>query len=318
MPLDPERSRIWEALGIGPQWLERASPDPLLSEAPPPPAAAPAARAAAVPARPAASGASQSQPYAPQPQPRAGIPASPVSATRIARPAVGASRPAPRAVVARPVQVVRAEQPVITADAQKIFEGIETASWAELAERLPHCEACGLSKSRIRTVFADGEPGCPIVMVGEAPGAEEDLQGKPFVGKSGQLLSAALASVGIVRGKDAAIINVLKCRPPGNRDPMPEEVTVCRHFLDRQLELLAPKLLVLMGRPAARTILGVDETIGRLRGQTHRVEIGGRSVPVIVTYHPSYLLRQLSEKEKFWHDLVAVKRLLAAAEQPSA
>lgn len=310
MPLDLERSRIWEALGIGPQWLERASPDPLLSEgAQPPPAA--------VSAAPAVPGDLQALP-------RAGIPASPVSATRIARPVVSASRPIARSdtrPVARPIQVVqaiRSEQPVITADAQKIFEGIETASWEELAERLPHCEACGLSKRRIRTVFADGEPGCPIVMVGEAPGAEEDLQGKPFVGKSGQLLSAALASVGIVRGKDAAIINVLKCRPPGNRDPMPEEVTVCRHFLDRQLELLAPKLLVLMGRPAARTILGVDETIGRLRGQTHRVEIGGRSVPVIVTYHPSYLLRQLQEKEKFWHDLVAVKRLLAATAQPSA
>ena len=302
MPLDAERSQIWEALGIGPQWIERASPDPLLESAPSasrPPAAA---RPASAPAAPRAA----------QPQGRAAVAARPV---RMARPAVSTARQTVSQSV-RPASRGAAPAALVTAEAQKIFEGIETASWEELAERLPHCEACGLAKSRIRTVFADGAPGCPVVMVGEAPGAEEDLQGKPFVGKSGQLLSAALASVGIERGKDAAIINVLKCRPPGNRDPMPEEVTVCRHFLDRQLELLAPKLLVLMGRPAARTVLGVDQAISRLRGETHKIEIGGRSVPVIVTYHPSYLLRQLQEKEKFWHDLVAVKRLLAAVTQP--
>lgn len=280
MPLDAERSRIWEALGIGPQWIERGNPDPLL-----------AASAAAAPSAP--------KPRAPAAVPRA-------------VPAVSAPAPSPRASQAAPARPA-APAPVITGEAQKIFEGMESASWEELAERLPRCEACILAKTRLRTVFADGAPGCPVVMVGEAPGAEEDLQGKPFVGKSGQLLSAALEAVGIERGKDAAIINVLKCRPPGNRDPRPEEVTACRHFLDRQLELLAPKLIVLMGRPAASAILGTDLSIARLRGETHYVEVAGRRIPAIVTYHPSYLLRQLGEKEKFWHDLVAAKRLLKAA-----
>ena len=142
----------------------------------------------------------------------------------------------------------------------------------------------------------------------------EDLQGKPFVGKSGQLLTKALESVGLQRGKDIAIINVLKCRPPHNRDPKPEEVAVCRHFLDRQLQLLAPKVLVLMGRPAASAVLGTDQAISRLRGKLFEIEVAGKKVPVIVTYHPSYLLRNLADKEKCWHDLLFVKRTLKEAE----
>ena len=277
MPLDAERSRIWEALGIGPQWIERGAEDPLLpsgTRASAAPVSAPAP--APVPPRPA--------PFrSPEPSGRA-------------QPAAAA-----------------ASGPSAHEKTLAIFEGIGSATWEELARRVPLCEACGLAKTRIRTVFADGAPGCPLVMVGEAPGAEEDMQGKPFVGKSGQLLTNALEAVGIERGRDAAIVNVLKCRPPHNRDPLPGEVTLCRHFLDRQLELLAPKALVLMGRPAASTVLGTDLSIARLRGVVHEVEIGGRRVPAIVTYHPSYLLRSLTEKEKFWHDLLAAKRLLAAA-----
>ncbi|MCG5030842.1 uracil-DNA glycosylase [Mesosutterella sp. OilRF-GAM-744-9] len=295
MPLDAERSRIWEALGIGPQWIERGAEDPLLpsgTRASAAPVSAPAP--APVPPRPA--------PFrSPEPSGRA-------------QPAAAAAVAAPQArQAAAPAPAPAASGPSAHEKALAIFEGIESATWEELARRVPLCEACGLAKTRIRTVFADGAPGCPLVMVGEAPGAEEDMQGKPFVGKSGQLLTNALEAVGIERGRDAAIVNVLKCRPPHNRDPLPGEVTLCRHFLDRQLELLAPKALVLMGRPAASTVLGTDLSIARLRGVVHEVEIGGRRVPAIVTYHPSYLLRSLTEKEKFWHDLLAAKRLLAAA-----
>ena len=289
MPLDRERSQLWEALGIGPQWILREAVDPLLEKLPP------AARRAAPNGR--ASDAMDGARSALQ---------APVGRLSVRRPAASsgaAPRQAAQAAEARLVDF---------GEAQRIFDGIESASWEELAARLPRCEACILARTRMKTVFADGAPGCPIVMVGEAPGAEEDMQGKPFVGKSGQLLSAALDAVGIVRGKDAAIINVLKCRPPGNRDPRPEEVAACRHYLDRQLELLSPRIVVLMGRPAASAVLGTDLSISRLRGETHYVEIAGRRTPVIVTYHPSYLLRQLSEKAKFWHDLVAAKRLWKA------
>lgn len=302
MPLDAERSRIWEALGIGPQWIERGAEDPLLPSGP---RASAAPAPAAVPPAPVPSRA---------PEPGASGRAQPAAAAAAAPQARQAAAPAARPASAKiPALAPAAPDPAAHEKALAIFEGIESATWEELARRVPLCEACGLAKTRIRTVFADGAPGCPLVMVGEAPGAEEDMQGKPFVGKSGQLLTHALEAVGIERGRDAAIVNVLKCRPPHNRDPEPGEVTLCRHFLDRQLELLAPKALVLMGRPAASTVLGTDLSIARLRGVVHEVEIGGRRVPAIVTYHPSYLLRSLTEKEKFWHDLLAAKRLLAAA-----
>lgn len=155
-----------------------------------------------------------------------------------------------------------------------------------------------------------------MVLVGEAPGRDEDLEGIPFVGKSGQLLTNILTAVDIKRGRDAAVVNVLKCRPPNNRDPLPEEAAACRPFLERQLELLAPKVMLLLGRAAVTALLPPDvsgESISRLRGRVFEVTVAGRPVKTMVSYHPSYLLRNPVGKELSWHDLLAVKKLVAAA-----
>lgn len=284
--LDARQSAIWKAMGLGPEWILRAEEDPSVPVRGVP-------KAIEAPAAPAAEATPQPRPVAPAP--------------RVSR--------VSRASVTAPSQPVHAS-PITQAPRRAAQAVSPTVSSSMPAAVLPDHAAsgCGLSETRTRTVFADGAPGCPIVMVGEAPGAEEDLQGKPFVGKSGQLLTKALESVGLQRGKDIAIINVLKCRPPHNRDPKPEEVAVCRHFLDRQLQLLAPKVLVLMGRPAASAVLGTDQAISRLRGKLFEIEVAGKKVPVIVTYHPSYLLRNLADKEKCWHDLLFVKRTLKEAE----
>ena len=145
------------------------------------------------------------------------------------------------------------------------------------------------------------------MIVGEAPGAEEDARGEPFVGQAGRLLDNMLASIGRSRQVDAArpvyIANVLKCRPPGNRNPQPEEVASCEPFLLRQIELVSPHLLLIMGRFAAQTILHTDAPISALRGRVHRVRVRDREVPAVVTYHPAYLLRNLVDKAKSWADL---------------
>ena len=172
-----------------------------------------------------------------------------------------------------------------------------------------------MASSRQHVVFSDGDPGPGLVIVGEAPGAEEDLQGLPFVGKSGQLLTSMLESLNIVRRKDAVILNVLKCRPPQNRNPQPEEISCCGHYLERQLEILAPRVLLLAGRFAVGSLLKLEGnfSIGRQRGRIHQVMIGGRTVPAVVTYHPSYLLRSPLEKAKSWDDLLLLKSAMRDA-----
>ena len=202
------------------------------------------------------------------------------------------------------------EQVVLTSNKELLAKAKE-ASWEELRNLVSRCEACPMAKTRFHTVFADGAPGCPLVIVGEAPGRDEDLEGIPFVGKSGQLLTKIIESVGLKRGKDVAIINVLKCRPPNNRDPKPEELQACEGFLLRQLSLLKPKVLLLAGRFASNSLLKSDKPIGRLRETVHTVFVDEKPVPAVVTYHPSYLLRSPVEKEKSWHDFVMVKRLLS-------
>ena len=180
---------------------------------------------------------------------------------------------------------------------------------------LPPETAEAIASTRQHVVFSEGDPGPKLVIIGEAPGAEEDLQGIPFVGKSGQLLTAMLDALGIVRKRDAVILNVLKCRPPRNRNPEPGEITCCGHFLRRQLELLEPAVLFLAGRFAVEAMLPPEPgfSIGRQRGRVHEVEIAGRKVPAVVTYHPSYLLRSPDEKAKAWDDLLLLKRTMAAA-----
>jgi uracil-DNA glycosylase len=187
-------------------------------------------------------------------------------------------------------------------------DSIALADWPVLRGRVAACTACGLCNTRTQTVFGVGNEQAHWMIVGEAPGAEEDARGEPFVGQAGRLLDNMLASVGMSRRAEAAheavfIANVLKCRPPNNRNPEPHEVASCEPFLRRQLELVGPRLVVVMGRFAAQSLLATDTSIAALRGKVHRIDVAGRRVPVIVTYHPAYLLRNLADKSKSWADL---------------
>ena len=179
--------------------------------------------------------------------------------------------------------------------------------WIEIKQAVPACTACGLHKSRTQTVFGVGDENADWLLVGEAPGAEEDRLGDPFVGQAGRLLDAMLGAIDLSRDNNVYICNVLKCRPPGNRNPEPDEVAKCTPFLLRQIELIGPKLIVAMGRFAAQTLLNTDASIASLRGRVH--QYAGR--PLIVTYHPAYLLRNLPDKSKAWADLVFARRTMA-------
>ena len=172
--------------------------------------------------------------------------------------------------------------------------------WLELKQAVPGCTACALHKTRTQTVFGVGDESADWMLIGEAPGAEEDRLGEPFVGQAGRLLDNMLAAIGLGRGKNVYIANVLKCRPPGNRNPEPGEVAKCSPFLQQQIALVRPKLIVAMGRFAAQTLLATDASIASLRGRVHAYA----GVPLIVTYHPAYLLRNLPDKAKAWADLV--------------
>jgi DNA polymerase len=152
------------------------------------------------------------------------------------------------------------------------------------------------------------------LFVGEAPGGEEDARGEPFVGQAGKLLDNMLAALGMTRGENVYIANVLKCRPPNNRTPEPREVDACRPYLDRQIELIRPKVIVALGKSAATTLLGMEATIASLRGRVHRYA----GVPLVVTYHPAYLLRNLPDKQKAWEDLLFARRTLRAASGAAA
>lgn len=172
--------------------------------------------------------------------------------------------------------------------------------WEALEARVSACTRCGLAATRTRTVFGVGDRAARWLVVGEAPGADEDREGEPFVGAAGQLLNSMLRATGVQR-EQVYIANVLKCRPPGNRDPSPAEIGCCLPYLRRQIQLVGPRLILCVGRIAAHSVLGTDTPIGRLRGQVHRLP--DADVPVVVTYHPSYLLRTPTEKPKAWQDL---------------
>jgi uracil-DNA glycosylase family 4 len=180
-------------------------------------------------------------------------------------------------------------------------EGREAGiDWPELRSRVAACTRCALSATRTQTVFGVGSQKAEWLIVGEAPGAEEDRQGEPFVGRAGQLLNSMLRAVGLARER-VYIANVLKCRPPGNRDPNPSEAAECLPYLEQQIELLKPKIMLAVGRIAAQNLLRTDKTLGTLRQQVHRFGIS--QVPLIVTYHPAYLLRTPMDKRKSWEDL---------------
>jgi len=186
--------------------------------------------------------------------------------------------------------------------------GVAALGWDELAARVAACTACELHRTRTRTVFGTGDREADWMFVGEAPGADEDRQGEPFVGRAGQLLTAMIEALGMRRGQ-VYIGNVLKCRPPRNRDPRPEEVVRCRPFLERQIALVRPRVIVALGRIAAHNLLGVDTPLSRLRGRVHR--FGPEGVPVVVTYHPAYLLRSPGDKRRAWEDLRLARRVAA-------
>jgi uracil-DNA glycosylase family 4 len=176
--------------------------------------------------------------------------------------------------------------------------------WPALREAVAACTACRLCESRRQTVFGVGNANAHWMVVGEAPGEQEDRQGEPFVGKSGQLLDNMLRAIGLTRGEASPaqqvyIANTIKCRPPGNRNPEPDELAKCEPYLIRQIQLVKPKIILAMGRFAVQSLLRSSEPIGRLRGRVHHYQ----GVPLIVTYHPAYLLRNLEDKAKAWDDL---------------
>ncbi len=236
MSLDPRRAALWQAMKLGPQWVQRR-----------PPGAAP--------------------------------PADGPSA------ATGSGPPA----------------------AEQRERAIAAMGWDDLQAAVAGCTACGLCRSRTQTVFGVGSRTARWMIVGEAPGAEEDERGEPFVGQAGRLLDNMLEAIGRSRRADAArpvyIANVLKCRPPGNRNPQPEEVGSCEPFLLRQLALVQPALVLVMGRFAAQSVLRSEAAVSALRGRVHRLPVGGRDLPAVVTYHPAYLLRNPADKAKAWADL---------------
>jgi DNA polymerase len=179
-------------------------------------------------------------------------------------------------------------------------------AWDELAATVAACRQCRLCEARKQAVLGVGDINADWLFVGEGPGAEEDERGEPFVGQAGKLLDSMLAAIGLARGKNVYISNAVKCRPPENRTPAPEEIAACRPYLERQIELIQPKLIVALGRPAAQTLLQSEVKIAAARGKLHDY----RGVPLIVTYHPAYLLRTLLDKAKAWEDLCFMRRTM--------
>ena len=183
----------------------------------------------------------------------------------------------------------------------------QESDWPMIESQVSNCKKCSLHKGRNNTVFGDGNRNSDWFFIGEAPGKDEDLQGKPFVGRAGRLLSEVIFSMGLSR-EDVFIANILKCRPPDNRDPMPEEVQQCFPYLEKQIELVKPKIIVAVGRIAAHSLLGTDLPMGKLRGKIHG--FGPSEIPTLIIYHPAYLLRSPSQKKKVWEDLQLVNDFL--------
>jgi DNA polymerase len=206
--------------------------------------------------------------------------------------AARACEPAPREIAIPVASVARGNERV----------------WEELAAQVRACTRCGLHAGRTQTVFGVGRRDAELFVIGEAPGADEDRQGEPFVGRAGQLLNAMLRAIGLPRS-EVYIANILKCRPPLNRDPEPSEAAACTPYLSRQIELVQPRVLLAVGRISAQWLLQTDTPIGRLRGRVLRY--GERNTPLVVTYHPAYLLRTPLAKATAWTDLCLVKELLS-------
>ncbi len=189
---------------------------------------------------------------------------------------------------------------------------INSLDWTDLKQQVENCQLCELHATRKQAVFGVGNQQADWLIIGEAPGADEDRQGEPFVGRAGQLLNEMLKAIGLQR-EQVYIANILKCRPPNNRDPKPEEAASCSPYLQRQIELIQPKVILALGRIAAQRLLQCNTSLARLRGQLHQLET--ISSPLIVTYHPAYLLRSPAEKRKAWQDLQFARKYVEQAMQ---
>ncbi len=224
-----------------------------------------------------------------------------------------AAVPAVEAPPTPPVPPVAPVPPLAVAVPARVRSELDALDWPALRATVAACTACALHQSRTQTVFGVGHEQAHWLLVGEAPGEQEDLHGEPFVGPAGQLLDRMLAALGLTRSEDGPepperrvyIANTLKCRPPRNRNPAPEEMQRCEPFLRRQIALLQPRLILAMGRFAVQSLLRSDEPIGRLRGRVHQYE----QRPLVVTYHPAYLLRSPADKAKAWEDLCLAARV---------
>ncbi len=239
----------------------------------------------------------------------AAVDAPAVPAQEAASAAIARERPAPSGRPAMSEAAVPLAEAPVARIAGDRPAGVETLDWDGLASAVAECRACGLCESRRNTVLGVGPARADWMVVGEAPGEQEDLQGEPFVGPAGQLLDNMLRSLGLDRRRNVYIANVLKCRPPGNRNPQPDEIAQCEPFLRRQVALVQPRVILAMGRFAVQALLQSQEPIGRLRGRVHAWE----GVPVVVTYHPAYLLRNLPDKAKAWADLCLAADLMDGA-----
>ncbi len=255
------------------------------------------------------------------PQAQEAVPTDTAPPVAVPEPIVPAAQPAAVATtVAAPTQRPAPVRPVVAApaapgvpvaalpaDAVPLPPGVDQMDWATLQATVAECRACGLCQTRKNTVFGVGDPGANWMVIGEAPGENEDAQGEPFVGQAGKLLDNMLQAIGLSRqvagraeGQAGVYIaNTLKCRPPGNRNPEPVELQTCAPFLVRQVALVQPKIILAMGRFAVQSLLQTSEPIGKLRGRVHHYQ----GVPVVVTYHPAYLLRNPPDKAKAWADL---------------
>jgi uracil-DNA glycosylase len=206
-----------------------------------------------------------------------------------------------------PVQTGAGAQPAATPPPQ--VDGLSQVGgldWPQLKQQVRDCSACKLRAGCTQTVFGVGDEQADWLFVGEGPGADEDVQGEPFVGQAGKLLDNMLMAISLKRGKNVYIGNIVKCRPPGNRNPDVEEIATCLPYLRRQIELIQPRLIVALGKVASNALLGRDATLASLRGKPHDYE----GIPLIVTYHPAYLLRSPSEKAKAWQDLCLAVKLM--------
>ncbi len=219
-----------------------------------------------------------------------------------------ASARADPAPPSRPVHDPEVPRPKVP-EVMPALEGVDAMDWDALRAAVRDCRRCRLCEQRKQAVFGVGSESAPWLFVGEGPGADEDEKGEPFVGQAGKLLDSMLAALGLKRGREVYIANVVKCRPPGNRVPAPEEAAACAPFLDRQVDLIQPRLIVALGRTAAIRLTGAEASLASLRGRVHAY----RGIPLVITYHPAYLLRNLPDKAKAWEDLLFARHTLAAS-----